>query len=97
MWVDVFGILEAAIKDWWELLFMPFVDKSLNAWSSYICLTVKMLRRFINGKGLSLFFPKKAENKYYPYNVVLFDLNNFYIGPIGTAPGNNAIGEIGID
>ena len=56
-----------------------------------------MLRRFINGKGISLFFPKKAENKYYPYNVVLFDLKNFYIGPIGTAPGNNAIGEIGID
>ena len=49
-----------------------------------------MSRRFINGKGLSVFFPYKlGKNIHYPYNVILFHLKNFYIGFIGTVPNNN--------
>ena len=42
-------------------------------------------------KGLSVYFPYKVK-KYYPCNVVLFDLENFYTGLVGTAPNNDSIG-----
>ena len=40
-------------------------------------------------QGAFCIFPIQARKKYYPYNVILFHLKNFYIGFIGTAPNNN--------
>ena len=42
------------------------------------------------GKGLSVCFPYNVEKKN-PGNVVLFDLENFYTGLVGTAPNNDSM------
>ena len=57
------AISATAVDLWQELTpdFKRHLRIYLKAWSSYIWSTVRMSRRFINGKGLSVFFPYKEE------------------------------------
>ena len=57
------AISATAVDLWQELTpdFKRHLRIYLKAWRSYIWSTVRMSRRFINGKGLSVFFPYKEE------------------------------------
>ena len=50
-------------------------EKSERAFETPCMLTVRMSRRFIK-QGAFCILPIQCRKKYYPYNVVLFDLKN---------------------